>query len=188
MWEFDTGLGISAPPITYTINGRQYISLLVGFGGAFAGLSREAPELGWSYGAQTRRLISFSLEGATEMAALPPPYFPEPLNGPEFMINEEMASRGAIVYGSCSSCHGPGVIAGGMAPDLRASALALNNEAFASVVREGNLAGRGMPGQPEITDRQLEDLQHFIRQRARETLNLEVIPNSKNTQAETGLH
>jgi hypothetical protein len=34
LWSFDTGLGISAPPITYGINGTLYIALLVGFGGA----------------------------------------------------------------------------------------------------------------------------------------------------------
>ncbi len=185
LWEFDAGLGISAPPITYTINGRQYISLLVGFGGGFAGFSAEASELGWSYGVHTRRLISFSMEGSAEMAALPPPHFPELLVDPDFRINEEMASRGAIVYGSCGGCHGPGMFAGGMAPELRASALVLNNEAFASVVRDGKLTGRGMPGFPEITDGELEDLQHYIRKRALETSNIKELNKS---QAEAGSH
>jgi quinohemoprotein ethanol dehydrogenase len=188
LWEFDAGLGISAPPITYIINGRQYISLLVGFGGGFAGLSTDAAELGWSYGIHNRRLISFSLEGSAEMAALPPPYFPEPLIDPDFTINDEMAVRGAIVYGSCSACHGPGLIAGGMAPDLRASALVLNKEAFSSVVRDGILAGRGMPGQPEITDRELEDLRHYVRQRAMETSTSDRKQNTNNPRKEVGSH
>jgi len=184
LWEFDAGLGISAPPITYTIDGRQYISLLVGFGGGFAGYS-PAAELGWSYGVHTRRLISFSLEGSAEMAALPPPYFPEPLVDPDFVINNEMAARGATVYNSCGGCHGGGVLAGGMAPDLRASVIALNNEAFASVVRDGELTGRGMPSFPDLSDGELVDLQHYIRQRALETSNMQEVNKS---QPETGSH
>jgi quinohemoprotein ethanol dehydrogenase len=38
LWTYDAGLGISAPPITYKISGKQYIALLVGWGGAFAGV------------------------------------------------------------------------------------------------------------------------------------------------------
>ena len=36
LWTFDVGSGISAPPITYAINGRQYVALLVGWGGVMA--------------------------------------------------------------------------------------------------------------------------------------------------------
>ena len=187
LWEFDAGLGISAPPITYTINGRQYISLLVGFGGGYSGFS-PAAELGWSYGVHTRRLISFSLEGSAEMAAQPSPYFPEPLVDPAFTINDEMAARGAIVYRSCSSCHGPGLIAGGMAPDLRASALMMNKSALIAIVRDGGLTDRGMPGYPEITDDELEDLQHYVRKRALETSKSVAASGTSNSRTDTGSH
>lgn len=183
LWEFDAGLGISAPPITYTLNGRQYISLLVGFGGGFAGYN-QASFLGWSYGVHTRRLISFSLDGTADMPELPPPYFPEPLVDPDFTVNDETAERGVAIYAQCAYCHGAGAVAGGMAPDLRASALVLNKDTFASVVRDGELTGRGMPGFTKITDRELEDLQHFIRQRARETSNSD---NGSRT-SEAGSH
>jgi quinohemoprotein ethanol dehydrogenase len=187
LWEFDAGLGISAPPITYTLNGRQYISLLVGFGGGYSGFS-PASELGWSYGVHTRRLISFSLDGSAAMAAQPQPYFPKPLVDPDFTINDEMAARGAILYGSCSSCHGGGALAGGMAPDLRASANVMNNSAFTSIMRDGFLAGKGMPGYPEITDGELEDLQHYIRKRALETSYSETASGTSNSSTEAGSH
>ena len=64
-------------------------------------------------------------------------------------------------------CHGPGAVAGGNAPDLRASAIPLANEAFAAVVRGGTLLESGMPQFPELTDTELEQLQHYIRARAR---------------------
>lgn len=61
-------------------------------------------------------------------------------------------------------------MAAGMAPDLRASPIVLNDAAFAAVVRGGAAVSRGMPGNPLMKDEQLKALQHYIRQRARETL------------------
>ncbi|NIP79274.1 MAG: PQQ-binding-like beta-propeller repeat protein, partial [Gemmatimonadetes bacterium] len=37
LWSYDLGLGITAPPITYSVDGRQYVALLVGWGGVMAG-------------------------------------------------------------------------------------------------------------------------------------------------------
>ena len=33
LWSVNLGLGISSPPITYTVDGRQYVTQLVGWGG-----------------------------------------------------------------------------------------------------------------------------------------------------------
>jgi alcohol dehydrogenase (cytochrome c) len=33
LWQFRTSSGVNAQPITYTINGRQYVSVLSGLGG-----------------------------------------------------------------------------------------------------------------------------------------------------------
>jgi alcohol dehydrogenase (cytochrome c) len=30
LWSFNTGTGINAPPISYSVNGKQYIAVLVG--------------------------------------------------------------------------------------------------------------------------------------------------------------
>ena len=62
------------------------------------------------------------------------------------------------------------MFSGGMSPDLRASAVALDKAAFASVVRDGSKINLGMPSYPDISDQELEALQHFIRLRAKETL------------------
>jgi quinohemoprotein ethanol dehydrogenase len=159
-WRFDLGLGISAPPITYAIDGRQYLALLVGWGGGAAGL---APPVGWNYGAQTRRLVAFSLDGT---ASLPPqaPRGPViPIDAPDFGVDLELADEGAAVFGSCAGCHGPGVQSAGMAPDLRASGVVLDAGMFADVVREGQRATLGMPQFPALTDEELLALRHYIR-------------------------
>jgi alcohol dehydrogenase (cytochrome c) len=34
-WEFNTGGGVSAPPMTFSVDGKQYVAILVGLGGAW---------------------------------------------------------------------------------------------------------------------------------------------------------
>ena len=171
VWTFDAGLGISAPPITYKINGRQYISLLVGWGGGFAGLGgMEAQKLGWSYRTHTRRLIAFSLDGNAEMPELPAPSYPKPIVPADFVIDEKLAAQGAQLYGLCRNCHGGGMFSGGMAPDLRASEIALDLESFKAVLNDGAFTYLGMPKFAELTDDNIKALMHYIRKTAKETM------------------
>ena len=73
-------------------------------------------------------------------------------------------------YWKCFLCHGDNMFSGGMAPDMRASPIAMNKEAFTSVVRDGLKNTMGMPSFPDMTDEQIENLMHFIRKRAIETM------------------
>ena len=166
-WTFDLGLGISAPPITYRLNGRQYLALLVGWGGGAAGLGQGLE--GWAYGVHRRRLVAFSLEGKVELPKQPAPYFPAPLVIPGYKIDPALAARGQILWGRCGWCHGRRLIASGMAPDLRASGIPLAAPLFEQVVRGGGKVIRGMPAYPDLNDADLAALQHFIRQTAHQT-------------------
>ena len=167
LWRRDLGLGIAAPPITYTVAGRQYIALLVGWGSFFASLGgADAAELGWQYGRQTRRLVAFSLDGKTQLPALPPPLPAAPLAAPSFAVDPKLAATGADVFGQCGICHGPEVISGGLAPDLRSSPLVLSASDFEAVVRKGALRPRGMPSYGAFSDEQLLALRHYIREQA----------------------
>jgi alcohol dehydrogenase (cytochrome c) len=35
LWEFNTGGGVNAPPMTFSVDGKQYVAILVGLGGAW---------------------------------------------------------------------------------------------------------------------------------------------------------
>jgi len=175
-WSFDAGLGISAPPITYAIDGKQYVSLLVGFGGGWSALGgQDVADLGWSYRAQTRRLVTFSLDGTAEMPAQPPPVVPQPIAA-DFVVDATMAEAGKQLFergqidGYCWACHGMEAIAGGAAPDLRASEAVLDAEMFDRIVRGGALTANGMPRFADLTDAQLESLRHYARERAEAAL------------------
>ena len=50
LWRFDAGLGVIAPPISYQVQGRQYVSVLVGYGGASA-IGSDVMNVGWKWGA-----------------------------------------------------------------------------------------------------------------------------------------
>jgi quinohemoprotein ethanol dehydrogenase len=172
LWRVNVGSGISAPPITYSVGGRQYVALLVGWGGApvvFGGPL--TAKYGWSYGAHRRRLIAFSLEGTAVLPPSPGPQLVTPLAAKEFGVDSALAAAGSAEFGgTCDACHGRGVIAGGAAPDLRASGVVLSATAFADVVRGGSRAAMGMPRFKHLTDEQLSTLRHFIRQRAEAAL------------------
>jgi quinohemoprotein ethanol dehydrogenase len=172
LWSFDAGLGISAPPITYRIDGTQYVALLVGFGGGYSSLGgQEAADLGWSYRAQTRRLLTFALNGSTRMPAQPPPRVPRPAAA-DFEVDASLAAAGGLLFnrdkieGICWYCHGMGAIAGGAAPDLRASPAVLDAAGFDRIVRGGALTAAGMPAFADLSDDELESLRHYIRREA----------------------
>jgi hypothetical protein len=57
-------------------------------------------------------------------------------------------------------------VAGGTAPDLRASVVPLNPALFSLTVRTG-VEARGMPKFTELNDRELDALRNYIRYRAR---------------------
>lgn len=180
LWEYDAGLGISAPPITYELDGKQMISLLVGPGGAllsnFGGNGELGAEgYGWKYGLHTRRLITFALDGSAEVPKQPAPQVARPIFDAAFDIDEKKAETGAGLFAThvCISCHGVGAVAGIKAPDLRESQAVTsgNEDVFKGIVRDGALLGNGMPKYPTLTDEEIEAIRHYIRKQAHDSLN-----------------
>ena len=59
------------------------------------------------------------------------------------------------------------ISAGSPGPDLRESALALDQAAFLAVVKGGALLEKGMPRYDWLTEQQAVDIWHYVRQQAR---------------------
>ena len=169
LWMFDMGVGISAPPITYEVDGKQYVALLAGWGGAAASMVGSiTAQHGWSYGVHPRRLVVFALDADTTLPKAPPPAFAQPLVQEDFKVDELQAEQGSFLFQrNCSSCHGGGAVAGGYAPDLRASQAPIYPEAFKEIVVGGSRRQQGMPQFKELTDADLNAMHHYIRRQAR---------------------
>ena len=82
------------------------------------------------------------------------------------IVDEALVKDGIQEWSRCQLCHGPGAVAGGTAPDLRASTIPLNAALFSLTVRTG-IEAKGMPKFTELTDHELDALRNYIRYRAR---------------------
>jgi quinohemoprotein ethanol dehydrogenase len=166
LWRFDAQDGILAAPIVYSVAGREYVTVVTGFGGGSAASGPAAARLGWDYRAQKRRVLTFALGGKATL----PPYERQvqPIVAtPDFKIDSQLAYEGARTFGQrCLACHGAGAVSGGSAPDLRKSPIPTSLETFTAVVRGGAAQPLGMPKFGELSDRELLSLQHYIRQQA----------------------
>jgi len=180
LWRFFAGLGVIAPPISYQWQGRQYVSVLVGWSGPAGGA---AFPTGWKFNAQPRRLLTFRLDAK---GTLPPtaPYDDSlnPLDDPSYKLDPGKVATGAQLYGmNCLNCHGTDLIsAGSPAPDLRESAIVLDADAFRQVVKEGALLSKGMPRWPGLTDDQLDAIRAYVRAGARKELERQAATKTTN--------
>jgi quinohemoprotein ethanol dehydrogenase len=123
---------------------------------------------GWAYGAQTRRLLVYALDGTTALPKNPPPQFAQALAQDDFKVDAMQAEQGSYLFlKNCVTCHGGGAVSGGYAPDLRASQAAVYDEAFKEIVVGGSRRQQGMPGFKELSDADLKAMQHYLRRQAR---------------------
>jgi len=168
LWQFYAGEGIVGAPMTFSAKGKQYVSVLSGYGGAVAAWV-PTTLAGWKY-AGPHRLLTFTLDGK----AVPPPT-PQPdktvhaLDVPGLKIDPADVAAGAKVYAYCGACHGLYLQSpGGPGPDLRESALALDPENLWSVLHDGALMSRGMPRFAMLSREQVAKLYIYIRAGARQ--------------------
>jgi quinohemoprotein ethanol dehydrogenase len=172
LWAFDARVAATGAPITYSVDGVQYVTVTAGpLGGSTAAFGSVSARWGWDSKIHPRRLLTFRLDGNAQLPPTPARAPAVPLDAPEFVVDAAKAKAGIEVWAQCTLCHGMGAIAGGIAPDLRASPVPLSTEAFAHIVRDGSLVARGMPAFSELSEAQLQALQHFLRYKARKDLH-----------------
>ncbi|HZP33298.1 MAG TPA: PQQ-dependent dehydrogenase, methanol/ethanol family [Candidatus Acidoferrales bacterium] len=170
IWEFDAGIGIMAPPMTYEAGGKQYIAVLAGWGGPEV-LGNRATGKGK---VGPGKLLAFALDGK---ATLPPyEHVDKPVPTPTFQLAASRADveKGRILYATfCARCHGGDVVSGGEVPDLR-YATEGTHQKFQEIVRGGALRELGMPSFAEdVTAEQVRLIESYVLQRERETARVE---------------
>lgn len=141
--EIEVGTGIVAAPISYEIDGEQYVAVMAGFGGAVVVFPDEKAALN-NY-KNAGRIISFKLNGT--QTPLPPKkirntVIPAP---PEVILNKEMLIKGEKIYQSlCFACHFTfGERHFNDFPDLSMMAIP-THDSFNDILLKGKLSYYGM--------------------------------------------
>jgi quinohemoprotein ethanol dehydrogenase len=171
VWRFNAGLGIIGAPISFEAGGKQYIAVLVGYGGSAAAWG-PLMKAGWKFGAQPRRLLVFALDGK---ATLPPGAGRDmsirPVDDPKLQIRPADVEAGRALYLNCLVCHGAGLVSpGSPGPDLRESQVALRPESFYAAVHDGALIQMGMPRFDNLSREQIMQIYAYVRDGARKAL------------------
>ena len=166
LWTFEAGTGIMAPPVTYLIDGVQYVSVMAGWGGS-SGLFN-APGSGPvkpGYG----RMLTFMVGGTATLKAPAFGHKDPPTPALTTKASPQVIHQGELLFNSnCSNCHGVNAVAGPM-PDLRyASKETL--EGIEDIVLGGSRASAGMPSFKKILNAgQVRAIQAYIISSARES-------------------
>ncbi len=146
VFEVEIGTSIVAAPMTYELDGVQYIALMAGWGGG-----------GWFAPADTSavvqrgndgRIIAFRLDGGA-VPVPPEKEGPGPIaEPPARTADAETVAQGSRLFGSCRQCHAN--TATSATPDLRRSPLLHSRDGFNAVVLEGAMRLSGMPQWDDI--------------------------------------
>ncbi|MBF1800581.1 PQQ-dependent dehydrogenase, methanol/ethanol family [Alloalcanivorax profundimaris] len=164
LWEAPANTGVVAGPVTYEVDGEQYVTFMAGWGGvfplAFGGLAANAkvrPEA---------RILTYKLDGD---ATLPEPQrravaVPEAL--PALTADAATVDQGRDLYNdNCGLCHGFSAMGGGVVPDLRYMD-GDTHKAFPGIVA-GLYQDKGMPSfAGRLTPEQVEAIHQYVIKRA----------------------
>lgn len=166
LWSKNIQTSMLAPPITFVIDGEQYIAILAGTGG---GNNHGGDTLGFhsehlaslKYG-NNGRLLAFKIGGNQKLPRLDliNKSIPEQ---PQLVSDEFQIKRGTELYGEfCAFCHGTAVRAGPALPDLRMMSND-THELFQEIVYQGILSENGMSSFSDVlSERDVENIYHYI--------------------------
>ena len=165
VWSSKLSGDASAAPMTYEIDGEQFVSVLSGWGSTsnlIYGVALDKP-----VSAEPGRVITFKLGGTAEM--------PNPL---EYNVVETPKAALAGDAGSwqlgmqrfaenCMFCHGAYAIGSGVLPDLRWSAMAATEQSWQAIVRDGVLTDSGMIAFGDrLSDEEIEAIRTYVLRQA----------------------
>jgi quinohemoprotein ethanol dehydrogenase len=161
LWKsLDTQTGVVAAPVTYTVDGEQYVAVV-------AGRSN-----GNYYAPDYSRLLVFKLGAALPLPAAVS-YTPPKLNPPPSVAAAEQIARGENIYlARCWICHSDvgnagGLLRRGLFPELAVSPALASTDLFKAIVLDGVRAQNGMVSFANVlTPETAEDVRAYLIERA----------------------
>jgi quinohemoprotein ethanol dehydrogenase len=167
LWSFDAQNPITAAPIAWAKDGRQYITVLAGWGGAAA---LGGGPLSWTDSGprvNRSRVLTFALDAKKALPSVEPPPARALQTPPQFADQATIDIGKQAYHRSCFACHGFVAISGGVTPDLRYSPVIGDKTAWDRIVMDGVLHDRGMISYKEtFTAQQIEAIRAYVISRA----------------------
>ncbi len=161
LWESGVNSGAMAGPVTYEVGGEQYVTFMVGWGGAFPLITGSiAPKI-----KPEARVVTFKLGGkgklpAPKVVAVALPQLP-----PVTATPEQLLLARTMFNGACGSCHGMNAVSGGVVPDLRY--LTPEKHQMFQAILSGARLNKGMPAfNAALKPEEMDLLQQYIIKRA----------------------
>ncbi len=153
LWEGSAGTGIIAGPVTYMVDGVQYVTIAAGWGGAIALVGGDAAA---AAGVKSiGRVLTFAVEGS--------PVTQHPLDA-------QVVRGEQVFHDHCAVCHGAAAVGGGVLPDLRNMNDGVK-KVFPNIVKNG-IPGTGMAGFGHVVDDDgVKALQAYIEHRRKESIS-----------------
>ena len=160
LWSTDVQGGVMAAPMTYEIDGEQYVAVMQGWGG----------ETGLPFGAVSEprnminisRVLVYKIGGAVELPIVET--VEETLATPKLAQGtaEQVEAGRAVFNGLCVVCHGGNAISAGLVPDLRYRIDTIA-PAWQAIVMDGGLQVNGMPAWKDyMTNEESEAIKAYV--------------------------
>ncbi|MBA1376160.1 PQQ-dependent dehydrogenase, methanol/ethanol family [Sphingomonas ursincola] len=172
LWSFEAQTGVVAAPMTYSINGEQYVAVLAGWGGAWPITAGVLSDMSGPV-RNISRLLVFKLGGKGKLPAMPAADA-LPLDPPGLTAAADVVQGGAQLYGRyCTVCHGDAAVQasgrGGIIPDLRYSGTLSSAENWQMIVHDGALKDNGMVSfAPVMSKPEIDSIRQYVIARANE--------------------
>jgi quinohemoprotein ethanol dehydrogenase len=175
LWQGAAQTGVIAPPMTYAIDGEQYVTVMAGWGGALALVGGDIAK---AAGVRSlARVLTFKIGGKASLPPLPAEEaMPEV---PALTASVETVQKGRELYHQyCVFCHGLAAVGGGTIKDLRFMSTE-RHKSFAGIVTNG-LPAKGMPNySDELTAEQIKMIQSYIIKRANDEKSRKAAANGQ---------
>ena len=142
VWESPTYVGVIAAPVSYSIDGEQYITVVAGWGGAY-GIASGAPRHRNNVLSEGR-ILTYKLGGKVELPKPQVTYLAIP-TPPKVEATPEQIQHGQDLFHQyCSVCHGGGVTTSGPIANLM-YATEETHQIWDAIVVGGAYEQKGMP-------------------------------------------
>ena len=161
LWQSPANTGVMAGPVTYRVDGEQYVTFMAGWGGvfptAFGGLAANTQV------EPRARVLTYKLGGKAQLPDEPKRVQTVASDIPANAADADTIAQGRDLFNvHCGVCHGFSAYSGGVVPNLRNMSAATHDD-FLRIVAGGTRIKQGMPSFADrLSQQQIEAIHAYL--------------------------